>query len=267
MATEPEKTPATAATATADRLWAEQLAIGLALFIGLLIFLALYHAPILASGVQVLSTGDLVAYGWASVLGVVFLLIIHEIGTLAAARHYGLPLKFRLFPFGVNAAAILTAQPRRVWIDAMVGLAGPVTGTIVSFILAGVYLATDNPFFLGIACVGWFYNLFTLIPILELEGGWVAPAIAPQGWLAGLAASVLLLTVSFNLFLLAVLSFGVPRLVHLVRARAPREDLGCTGRQRAIVAIVYFALVLTLAWLGTTAYDALGRLVPEAMGD
>ena len=28
--------------------------------------------------------------------------------------------------------------------------------------------------------VGYFYNLFTLIPILDLEGGWIAPAIAPQ---------------------------------------------------------------------------------------
>jgi Zn-dependent protease len=267
MATEPQKTPAPESFASPDRIWAEQLAAGSGLLLAVLAFMAFKHPKMLASGAQVLTTGDLAAYGWASVGGVVFLLVIHELGTLIAARHYRLPLKFRLFPFGVNAAAILTAQPRRVWIDASVGLAGPVTGALVSFCLALVYQWTLDPYFLGMACVGYFYNLFTLIPILELEGGWVAPALAPQAWLLGLVASAAMLTQTFNLFLLAAVTFGLPRLVLIIRARAPREDLACTNRQRAIVAVVYFGLVIALAWFGSTTFEALSRLVPEAMGD
>ena len=191
MATEPTNSSA-ASVPSADRLWAEQLAAGLAILIGVLIFMAFYHPKLLSTGAQVaLSTGDLVAYGWASVIGVVFLLIIHEIGTLTVAHHFRLPIKFRLFPFGVNAAATLGAQPRNVWIDAMVGLAGPVTGSLVSLALVATYKITGNPFFLGMACVGYFYNLFTLVPILELEGGWVGPAISPQAWFLGLVASIL----------------------------------------------------------------------------
>ena len=38
------------------------------------------------------------------------------------------------------------------------------------------------------SCVGCFYNLFTLIPLLDLEGGWIAPAITPGAWLLGLIA-------------------------------------------------------------------------------
>jgi Zn-dependent protease len=264
MATPPDNAPP---IPSPDRLWAEQLALGMALFLGLLGFMAIYHPKNLSNGAQVLSTGDLAAYGWYSVLGVFFVLLIHELGTLAAARYFQLPLKFRLFPFGVNAAAILTPLPRRAWIDAVVGLAGPVTGALAAILLAGIYAATDNPFFLGMACVSCFYNLFTLIPILELEGGWISPAIAPQFWLAGLVGAVLVLTMGFNLFLAAVVAFGLPRFVQLIRARAPREDLACTGRQRLIVALVYFGLVLALAWCGSTAFVALSRLVPEAMGD
>jgi Zn-dependent protease len=274
MATEPQKTPAPEPFASPDRLWAEQLASGSALLLGLLMFMAFKHPKMLASGAQVLTAGDLAAYGWYSVGGVIFLLVVHELGTLLAAKHYKLPLKFRLFPFGVNAAAILTPQPRRVWTDATVGLAGPVTGALVSAILAGIYEftrteanPTGNPYFLGMACVGCFYNLFTLIPILELEGGWVAPAIAPQAWLLGLIASVLVLTESFNLFLLGAVAFGLPRFILIIRARAPREDVACTPRQRWIVAVIYFGLVLTLAWFGTTTFEELSRLVPEAMGD
>jgi Zn-dependent protease len=267
MATSPAK-PSETAIPNSDRLWAEQLAVGLAIFVAVLIFMAFFHPKLLSNGAQVLSTGDLQAYGWASVTGVAFILVIHEVGTLAVARHYKLPLKVRLFPCGLNAAAILTAQPRQVWRDAVIGLAGPVTGTFFCLLFAGVYEMTKNPFFLGMACVGAFYNLFTLIPILELEGGWVAPAIAPQAWLFGLAGELIVLTeAGFNLFLLAALSLGLPRFVLILRTRAPREDIACTGMQRLLVALIYFGLVLALAWFGSAAFVALSRLVPEAMGD
>jgi hypothetical protein len=249
------------------RIWAEQLAMGMALFVGVLVAMAFYYPKMLQGAVQVLTAGDLAAYGWASVIGVVLHFIVHEAGTLGVARYYRLPLRFRLFPFGVNAAAILSAEPRRVWIDAVVGIAGPVTGALVSLILAAIYQFTENPFFLGMACVGYFYNLFTLIPILDLEGGWIAPAVAPQAWFLGIIGSLLELTAGFNLVLLGVVCFAVPRLFLLIRARAPREDLACTGRQRAIIAVTYFVLVLLLAWLGTTTFAMLPSLVREAMSD
>lgn len=258
---------ASESTPSPGRLWAEQLAMGMALFIAVLIFMAFYYPALLSKGGQVLTTGDLAAYGWASVLGVCLHAILHEAGTLVVAHRMKLPLRFRFFPFGVNAAAILSAQPRRVWIDAAIGLAGPLTGTILSALFALIYQFTGNPFFLGMACVGCFYNLFTLIPVLDLEGGWIAPAIAPQGLFLCLVASVLLLTQQFNLVLLGVVTFGFPRLFLLIRARAPREDLALSGRQRLSVAAVYVLLVLGLAWFGSSTFEALARLVPEAMGD
>ena len=124
-----------------------------------------------------------------------------------------------------------------------------------------------EPFFLGMACVGYFYNLVTLIPILDLEGGWIAPAIAPQAWLAGLIASALELTNVFNLVLLCVVSFALPRFVFLLRARAPRTDLGCTNRQRLIIGLGYFLLVIGLGWFSSTTFAVMPELVRNAMGD
>ena len=55
----------------------------------------------------------------------------------------------------------------------MIGFSGPLTGTAFSVIMDGIYewtkysdelMHTGNPLFLGMACVGYFYNLFTLIP-------------------------------------------------------------------------------------------------------
>lgn len=166
--------PAAPAPVSPDRLWAEQLAFGLGLIIALLSFMAFFHPKLLSVGGKVLAPDDLPAYGWAAAIGVVVQLVFHEAGTLLAARILGLPLRFRFFPFGAHATAILSHQPRRVWIDAVIGLAGPLTGVCVSLLCAAIYYFSDNPFFLGMSCVGCFYNLFTLVPLLDLEGGWVA---------------------------------------------------------------------------------------------
>ncbi len=132
--------------------------------------------------------------------------------------------------------------------------------------LALIYDVTEEPFWLGMACVGYFYNLVTLIPILELEGGWIAPAIAPQWWLIGLAASVLELTSAFNLALLGVLCFGLPRFVNVIRARAPRTDTGCSKSQRLLIGLGFFVLVVGLAWFGSTTFQELPTLVRGANG-
>jgi Zn-dependent protease len=263
------RTPAVpAASVSADRLWAEQLAMGLALILVVISFLAFAHPALLTAGTRVLAPDDLPAYGWTAVIGVVLQLVVHEGGTLLAAWWLRLPLRFRFFPFGAHATAILRHQPRRVLTDAIIGLAGPLTGTAVSVICAAIYYFSDNPFFLGMSCVGCFYNLFTLIPLLDLEGGWIAPAITPGAWFIGLVASVFeLVDDNFNLVLFGLLCFGVPRFILLLRARAPRTDLGITFRQRWAVSIIYFVLVLALTYFATTMFDNLPRLVRENMGD
>ncbi|HEV3273063.1 MAG TPA: hypothetical protein VGZ93_12860 [Candidatus Methylacidiphilales bacterium] len=259
----PESTP----FLSPDRLWVEQLGMGTALLAGILIFMALFHAPILSAGAKVLGPNDLGAYGWMSALGVFLQVVVHELGSIVAAWCLKLPVRLRFFGFGANASAILARQPRRAWIDAVMGFAGPLTGTAASVGLALTYNLTGNPYFLGIACVGYFYNLVTLIPILDFEGGWIASAIAPQAWLFGSVAMALELTNAFNLVLLGVFSFALPRLILLIRARAPRTDVECTGRQRVTVAVVYFVLVVGLAWFASTTFDHLPALVREYEAD
>lgn len=250
------------------RVWAEQLAMGMAFFLGVLVFMACFHSDKLSAGAKILGPNYLEAYGWASAIGVLLQLFIHEAGTVLVAWRLKLPLRFRLFPFGAHATAILQDQPRQVWVDAAVGLAGPITGALVSILFWATYHFTEDPFFLGMACVGYFYNLFTLIPILDLEGGWVAPAIAPQVWLLGLIAVLaVLIKYGFNLVLLCVFCFAVPRFILLIRARMPRTDLGCTTRQRIIVGLGFFLLVIGLALLSTRSFEKLTTAVPEAMSD
>ena len=276
MASTPTKPPVSLHP-TPGRLWAEQLAAGMALLLGLLIFMAIFQRGMLSVGAEVLGPNYLGVYGWASLVGIVLQVVVHESGTLFVARYLGLPLHIRYFPFGANAAATLEKQPRHAWQDAVVGFAGPLTGTVASILLACVYFiyvtdAPDTPqiiapFFLGMACVGYFYNLFTLIPILDLEGGWIAPAIAPQAWLLGLIGCGLTLTHGFNLVLLCVPCFVLPRLFQIITARAPRADLACSPRHRWFISIGYFTLVIMLAIFGTMTFQKLPEIVRTTMGD
>ncbi len=240
---------------------------GMALLVGILIFMAIFHASLLSAGAAVLGPNDLAAYGGWSVLGIFLQVVIHELGTIAVAWRLKLPVRLRFFGFGANATAILENQPRRVWTDAVVGFAGPLTGTAFSLALALTYNFTGDALFLGMACVGYFYNLFTLIPILDLEGGWLAPAIAPQAWLLVVFSIFFELANQFNLVLLCLLSFAVPRFILLIRARAPRTDTACTTSQRVIVGLSYLILVIGLAYFGSTTFADLPRLVRESMGD
>lgn len=266
MPAEPAKSVPTSVP-SANRLWAEQLAAGSALLLAILIFLAIFHTPMFEEGMKVLGPNDLDAYGWASLLGIFLQVVLHELGSIVAAWWMKLPLHFRFFGFGANATAILEDLPRNVWRDAVVGFAGPLTGTALSVAFALAYDFTANPLFLGMACVGYFYNLFTLIPILDLEGGWIAPAMAPQAWLLAVITMAFELASAFNLVLLCVFAFALPRLVLILRARAPRTDLPCTNAQRIMVAIGYIVLIFGLAWFGSTTFQQLPQLVRESMGD
>lgn len=274
MALEPEATPP---LPTPERLWAEQLAMGLALLVGILIFMAIFHQSMLAAGASVFGPNYMHLYGVASLVGIVVQIAMHELGSIFALWRMKIPVRLRFFGFGATAAASLEQVPRNVGTDAIVGLAGPLTGTLVSAALAGIYWITrvqdtspapvGEPFFLGMACVGCFYSLFTLIPILDLEGGWIAPAIAPQAWLLGLIAAGLTLTNIFNLVLLGVVCFALPRFVFLLRARAPRTDTGCTNRQRIIIGVGYFLLVIGLGLFSGMTFAVMPELVRSAMGD
>ena len=137
---------------------------GMALFLGILIFMAVVHPEMLSVGAQVLGPNYLGVYGWASIVGIILQVVVHEVGTLVTARRMGLPLHYRFFGFGANATAILEYLPRRPLVDAKLGFAGPLTGTAVTLLLTGIFALTNNPdkpqimapFFLGMACVGFF---------------------------------------------------------------------------------------------------------------
>src|SRR6267378_1101848 len=146
-------------------------------------------------------------WGWWFAFGFVLLLFVHECGHLIAAKRIGLKVGAPVFIPFMGAFIALKEAPRNAWIEAQVGIGGPLLGTAGAALCDGIYLATGNLLFRALAHTGFFLNLFNLAPIGFLDGGRIVTALSPWLWIAGTAIVVLLLITHFNLLLVLILVF------------------------------------------------------------
>src|SRR5215213_9553801 len=137
-------------------------------------------------------------WGWRFAVGFVALLFVHEMGHYIQMRREGVRPGWMLFIPFLGAAVGARSLGGSALAEARVGLAGPVLGTLGSLATAGIYLATGDDFWRALAFVGFFLNLFNLLPVLPLDGGRAMAAMAPWMWGVGFAALLALLVVAPN---------------------------------------------------------------------
>ena len=110
-------------------------------------------------------------YGWKFALGLVLSIYVHEMGHVAALRHYGIPASAPMFIPGLGAFIRLKAHPPTVGQDARVGLAGPFWGAGAAIACLGLYSLTGDGLYASVVHIGAIINLFNLIPVWQLDGG------------------------------------------------------------------------------------------------
>jgi Zn-dependent protease len=152
-------------------------------------------------------------------------------------------------PF-MGAFIALKEAPRNAWIEAQVGIGGPLLGTAGAAACDGLYLLSGNPMFRALAYSGFLLNLFNLAPIGFLDGGRIVTALSPWLWLVGLLVVGALLFTHFNFLLLLILIMSLPRLFSLFRRRTPEEAryFEVTPEQRWTMAALYFGLAAFLVF-------------------
>jgi Zn-dependent protease len=187
-------------------------------------------------------------YTWWFALGFVLLIFVHECGHLLAAKRIGLKVGAPVFIPFMGAVIALKEAPRNAWIEAQVGIGGPLLGALGACACYGIFLLTGNPLFNGLAHVGFFLNLFNLSPIGFLDGGRIVTALSPWFWLVGTVIIGLLLFAHFNFLLLLIFVFSLPRLFSLFRPRSTEEAryYEVTPDQRWIIGGLYFGLIALL---------------------
>src|SRR6185369_10020007 len=92
-------------------------------------------------------------------------------------------------PF-LGAVINLRQSPRNALEEAIVGIGGPVLGTLGAGVTYLLYLKTGSYLMFRLAEFGFMLNLFNMLPVPPLDGGRVTAAVSPWIWITGLLAVV-----------------------------------------------------------------------------
>lgn len=232
------------------------------------------YALILVKGVPALATlaSLLLSFGlyaawfgsaWAAA-GLVLMILVHEMGHVIEIRRQGMKASAPIFiPF--MGAAIFQRQHAQSPIkQAEIGIAGPIAGTLGATVAWVLFGATRQPVFLFWAWIGFYINLFNLIPFGMLDGGWILAPVSKWFQVAGLAVlAVLVFAFHFvSPILLILVLLGLPMVWQ--RFRNPQLEAYMTGGPAAArygMAGAWLALVIYLGFASYEAHNLLYTLV------
>ena len=191
-------------------------------------------------------------FGPAFAIGIVALILVHELGHFIVARWMGLPARLPIFIGPLGAVTSLRRSPGDAGKSGVIALAGPALGTVaalVCFLLAG---AANPGYFryllLALAYFGCFLNLINLIPVGFLDGAKVADAI-PK-WMNVLGLLVVAGVVLFlgNPIGLIFLILGIFHTIGRFRRSNQDADVAQTAASRRVgLGAAYVGILLVAA--------------------
>jgi Zn-dependent protease len=197
-------------------------------------------------------------YGWKLAVVFVLLILVHEMGHWVVIRGFGGAVSLPYFIPGLGAFVAQKSPLTSADQDAYAALAGPILGVAASAICWGFGALLHDPFWIVAAYLGFFINLFNLIPVLPLDGGRVAGVVDSRLWIAGVVAFAVFLFAfhSFGpisiLFLIVIALATIPRIRDVMRGYVDPRVAALAPRVRGTVALAYFATIF-VSGFGTYA--------------
>jgi Zn-dependent protease len=200
--------------------------------------------------------------------GFVVMILIHEMGHVVALWWYKMRASPPIFIPFMGAIIDLRENPPNAKVEAIVGIAGPVAGTIgavACYFLAwqghsGMMPSQD---LMTVAYLGFMLNLFNLLPIPPLDGGRVTAAISPWIWMLGIVGLVglmvrdVMMRRPINFLLILVLLFALPRVLDTLLKRRKKKDpyYDITPLASRLIAVSYVALGVLLVFMYVVTRD------------
>jgi len=191
-------------------------------------------------------------FGPAFAVGIVVLILIHELGHFLVARWMGLPARLPIFIGPLGAVTSLRRSPGDAGKSGIIALAGPALGTVAAllcFMLAGIAdPGYDRYLLLALAYFGCFLNLINLIPVGFLDGAKVADAIPKWMNVVGLLVVAAVVLLFGNPIGIIFLLLGIFHTVGRFRrsAQQPTADQAAASRRLGLGA-AYVGILLVAA--------------------
>lgn len=202
-------------------------------------------------------------WGLPYAAGFVLLILVHELGHAIVLWQQGIPAGAPVFIPFVGAVIAMKGLPRNAYVEALVGIGGPVLGSAGALVCLVVGWATGSMLWYALASSGFMINLFNLLPVRPLDGGRIVGVISRWLWAVGYAIGIAVFVLTRSPLLLIILALGVFELWRTLRHPVAGYFLTSTGR-RVAMGVAYFGLAALLA-LGMWAADShLERLHPPA---
>ena len=217
---------------------------------------------ILKTGLTLLISLALYAvfFGFWGALGLVVMILLHEMGHVIEIRRQGMKATAPLFIPFMGAAIFQRSHPTDALKQAQIGIAGPLAGTVAATAAFVLFAATKNPLFLFWAWIGFYLNLFNLIPFGMLDGGWILAAASKWFQVLGLAAlavAVLFFHLTFSPILLILLIFGIPTMIARFRNDSLPYYQSVPTAARFGMGLAWLVLVCFLGYASMQAYNLL----------
>ena len=193
--------------------------------------------------------------GWWIGIGLIVLLFVHEMGHVLEAKRQGLPVSAPVFIPFLGAMILLKEMPKDAWNEAKVSIAGPLVGSAGAGAIWIAAEVTDSNHLRAVAFLGFFINLFNLLPVVPLDGGRIVGALHPALWLVGFLGLLGLVFLRPNPILIIILIISGMELWQRWRLRNDPEMQSyyqVTPRRRVTMAVLYFGLAVLLV-LGMNA--------------
>jgi Zn-dependent protease len=199
-----------------------------------------------------------VYWGLPFAVGFVLLIFVHEMGHAIVMRRLGIAAGAPVFIPFVGAVIAMKGMPRNAHVEALVGLGGPVLGSVGALVCLVLGWLTGSLFWYSLASTGFLINLFNLIPISPLDGGRIVGVLSRWIWALGYALGIVILLATRSPILFLILLLGLFTLPQTLRG--PREGyFDVTAGQRIAVGAAYFGLLAALAvgmWLADRPLEA-----------
>lgn len=188
-------------------------------------------------------------YGWRYAVGLVGLIFVHEMGHYIAAKKSNLNVGAPCFIPFVGAWINLKEQPMNAEVEAYVGIAGPILGSVAAFVCYLIAHMIESNALLAIAYAGFMLNLFNLIPITPLDGGRIVSVISPRIWFFGIPILVGLFIMKPSPLLLMIGIFAIPQAYAALRQRSIESSQYYKSSKQVQFnySIQYLLLVTTLS--------------------
>ena len=189
-------------------------------------------------------------FGWWYSVGFVVLIFVHEMGHYIAARQRGLDVGAPTFIPFVGAWIALKQLPHNAEVEAYVGLAGPLVGTLGALLCFYLAREFDSPLLLALSYAGFFLNLFNLIPLSPFDGGRITAVISPKLWLIGAPILVAIFLYHPSPLLLIMALLALPQVMKAWRGPQSDEERAYYNvgfEARTNYGVFYVGLVIFLA--------------------